>query len=467
MVPVPGEFVEHGQAHRQDVFWHGHPGRDEIPERVTRGLGSEALQQLDVSGLLEAVVLAQGPDEHTSHLAASARTALSTTAQLCRAPPRASHHRPPSRSHGQCAAADDEHRTTFDGECRSDRPGLEAVTSSRRRLARASSASATGASTPRSAATAGSSTLNPLSITARTSTQAVTLHCAGSPRIAAGSGTFALCRAGMPPTQTEAAVDFEPHFSHPATRGAYPTGYLGMFVDTATFVRCTPDKEILMNTHPDETGPGEAVVAASRHLFTSGVMSHAGHANLSARVGPDRFALTTTGMVRDLRPDQVATVDLDGNLLEGSLAPENAEIVSMHAVIYRARVEVGGIIHTHSPAATTFAVANKELPCRAEPLLRFGQAEPVPIVPWGPRGSDVSVRGIAAALNERPTTSAVLLANHGLLVFGADPMAAARLVVAIEEAAEAELAASGIGGAVDFPPGALEQVRASMARVRS
>ncbi|MDA8283459.1 MAG: class II aldolase/adducin family protein [Actinomycetota bacterium] len=222
-----------------------------------------------------------------------------------------------------------------------------------------------------------------------------------------------------------------------------------------------------MNIHPDETGPGEAVVAASRHLFTSGVMSHAGHANLSARVGPDRFALTTTGMVRDLRPDQVATVDLDGNLLEGSLAPENAEIVSMHAVIYRARVEVGGIIHTHSPAATTFAVANKELPCRAEPLLRFGQAEPVPIVPWGPRGSDVSVRGIAAALNERPTTSAVLLANHGLLVFGADPMAAARLVVAIEEAAEAELAASGIGGAVDFPPGALEQVRASMARVRS
>ncbi len=213
VVPVPGEFVEHGQAHRQDVFWHGHPGRDEIPERVTRGLGSEALQQLDVSGLLEAVVLAQGPDEHTSHLAASARTALSTTAQLCRAPPRASHHRPPSRSHGQCAAADDEHRTTFDGECRSDRPGLEAVTSSRRRLARASSASATGASTPRSAATAGSSTLNPLSITARTSTQAVTLHCAGSPRIAAGSGTFALCRAGMPPTQTEAAVDFDAFIS--------------------------------------------------------------------------------------------------------------------------------------------------------------------------------------------------------------------------------------------------------------
>lgn len=223
-----------------------------------------------------------------------------------------------------------------------------------------------------------------------------------------------------------------------------------------------------MTTPADATSPGESLAAAARHLFAAGVMSHAGHANLSGRIGPGRFVLTTTGMVRDLRADQVATVDLNGNVVvDGDLAPENAEIIAMHAVVYRARADIGGIIHTHSPAATAFALANKELPCRAEPLLRFGQAEPIPVVPWGPRGSDVSVRGIAAALDERPTTSAVLLANHGMLAFGADPMAAARLIVAIEEAAEAELAAATIGGAVDFPPGALEQVRASMARVAS
>jgi L-fuculose-phosphate aldolase len=56
----------------------------------------------------------------------------------------------------------------------------------------------------------------------------------------------------------------------------------------------------------------------------------------------------------------------------------------------------------------------------------------------------------------------VLLANHGLLVFGADPMSAAQLVIAIEESAEAELAAAVIGGAADFPAGALDAVRASM-----
>ncbi len=217
----------------------------------------------------------------------------------------------------------------------------------------------------------------------------------------------------------------------------------------------------------DTEGPGQALVGAARHLFAAGVMSHSGHANLSSRVTAGSFALTTTGMVRDLRPDQVATLDLDGRVVTGELAPENAEIVAMHAVVYRARPEVGAIIHTHSPAATTFALAHRELPCRVEPLLRFGQAEPVPVVPWGPRGSDVSVRGIEAVLDERPTTSAVLLANHGLLVFGADPMAAAALVVAIEEAAEAELAAGVLGGGVDFPAGALDQVRRSMARTRS
>lgn len=210
-----------------------------------------------------------------------------------------------------------------------------------------------------------------------------------------------------------------------------------------------------------------SVLAAVELLFTAAVMSHSGHANLSARIDEDTFLLSTSGTVRDLRADQLATVTLAGEVVDGELTADNAEIVDMHAVVYRARPEVGAIIHTHSPAATGFALANQELPCRAEPLLRFGQAQPVPVVPWGPRGSGASVRGIAAVLDAEPTTSAVLLANHGLLAFGPDPVAAARLVVAIEESAEAELAASALGGAVDFPEGALEAVVASMKRVRS
>lgn len=221
---------------------------------------------------------------------------------------------------------------------------------------------------------------------------------------------------------------------------------------------------------PDQLSHGdvrEQILGAVRSLFTAGVMSHSGHGNLSARLDENRFLLTTTGVVRDLRPEQLATVTVAGDVEEGELSPENAEIVAMHGVIYRQRPDVASVIHTHSPAATAFALAHRPLPCRAEPLLRFGQPEAVPVVPWGPRGSDTSVRGIAALLGQGTTTSAVLLANHGLLCFAGDPLATARLVVAIEEAAEAELAASAIGGAVDFPADALVRVRESMARARS
>jgi L-ribulose-5-phosphate 4-epimerase len=208
----------------------------------------------------------------------------------------------------------------------------------------------------------------------------------------------------------------------------------------------------------------EQIVEAAQLLFTAGVMSHSGHANLSARVSDTSFLLTTSGSVRHLDASQLATVSTDGAVLDGSLAAENAEIVSMHAVVYAVRPDLGAIIHTHSPSATAFALAHRELPCRTEPLLRFGQVEPVPVVAWGPRGSNVSVRGIASVLDAAPTTNAALLANHGLLVFGADPLAAARLLIAVEESAEAELAATAIGGGVDFPEGALDAVRASIAR---
>ncbi|MET8537940.1 class II aldolase/adducin family protein [Streptomyces sp. NPDC005065] len=210
----------------------------------------------------------------------------------------------------------------------------------------------------------------------------------------------------------------------------------------------------------------DQLVEAAEKLFAAGVMSHSGHANLSTRLDGERLLLTP-GFVRGLRPEQLATVGFDGQVLEGELQSVSAEIIAMHSAVYKARPHVGAIIHTHSPSATAFAVAHRPLPCRTEPMLRFGQAEDVPVVPWGPRGSDVSVRGIADVLERCPTTAAVLLANHGLLVFGPDSAATAHLVVAIEESAEAEIAAAAIGGAVDFPPGAQEAVRAAIARARS
>jgi Class II Aldolase and Adducin N-terminal domain len=107
--------------------------------------------------------------------------------------------------------------------------------------------------------------------------------------------------------------------------------------------------------------------------------------------------LTVEGQVRDLGPDRLALVRLDGTVFEGTLDPGSAEIIAMHSEVYKARPEVDGIIRTHSPRLLAFAMAGRPLPDRYEALLRFGPAEDVPVVPWAPRGSERSVGGIIDA----------------------------------------------------------------------
>jgi L-fuculose-phosphate aldolase len=211
----------------------------------------------------------------------------------------------------------------------------------------------------------------------------------------------------------------------------------------------------------------DALVTAVKRLFAAGVMSHSGHGNLSARLPDERMLLTATGVLAGITADDFAVVGFDGTEHDGNLQSGSREIVGMHAVVYRERPEVGAVIHTHSPAVTGFAVAGRALPCRYEALLRFGQASDVPVVPWAPRGSPESVAGIAEALRADPRTSAVMLGNHGLLAFGPGPSAAADLVIALEEGAEAEWRAAALGGSAPLPPDALEAVLHSISAAAS
>ena len=208
------------------------------------------------------------------------------------------------------------------------------------------------------------------------------------------------------------------------------------------------------------------ILDAIELLFNNDVMSRSGHANLSARLDEQRIVMTAGGTVRNLTPEQFAVVTLDGQVEQGKLDPTNMEIVRMHTEVYRVRPDVQAVIHTHSPHVTAFALANVPLPARYEALLRFGQAETIPVVPWAPRGSDASVRGIVDILSTSTTTQAVLLGNHGLLAFGSSPIAVAAFITIMEEAAEMELEAQSLGGAKNLPADALEEIRRSMQRVK-
>ena len=207
----------------------------------------------------------------------------------------------------------------------------------------------------------------------------------------------------------------------------------------------------------------QAILASADLLVRSGVLSHSNHGNSSVRL-PDGQSMLITGVssLFGQTPETLVVLDLDGNVLEGSLASTSAEIVSMHAVVYKQRSDVGAVIHTHSPMVSTYALAHQPMPIHYEGLLRQGVSEDIPVAAWGPRGSRESVSNIEDALRAHPNASAVLLANHGLLAFGRDSGRAAHLIISLEEAAEMMLLAERLGGSKPFPPGALQQVRDRM-----
>ena len=192
------------------------------------------------------------------------------------------------------------------------------------------------------------------------------------------------------------------------------------------------------------------VVDAARRVVASGAISANGHGNVSLRLpGAQEMYFTAAPSLRDHPASAVVRVGLDGTLLEGELPPIQRAVVAMHTAMYLDHPDVGCVLHTHSPYATAYAVAGRPIGCWVEAMAMFGLPSGVPVAAYGPRGSDEAVANIRAAVVHG--TPAVLLANHGVLVFHRTPDLAILVGGVVEEAAQAGINASTIGGAVEVP----------------
>jgi L-ribulose-5-phosphate 4-epimerase len=192
----------------------------------------------------------------------------------------------------------------------------------------------------------------------------------------------------------------------------------------------------------------DQVIEVAGRVVASGAISANGHGNVSLRAaGEDEIYFTGGPSLRGHRPEAVARVGLDGTLREGQLPPIQAAVVAMHTAMY-GQSEVGCVIHTHSPFATAYAVARQPIGCWIEALAMFGLPAGVPVAGYGPRGSEQAVANIRAAVV--PGVPAVLLANHGVLVFHRTPELAVLVGGVVEEAAQAGINAAGLGGAVEI-----------------
>lgn len=155
----------------------------------------------------------------------------------------------------------------------------------------------------------------------------------------------------------------------------------------------------------------EQVARQARRLAAEGmVLGTAG--NVSARDG-DLVAITPTGArLAEVRAEQVTVIDLDGGVVDGTLAPTSE--LDLHLGVYR-RFRAGAVVHTHASMATAVSLVLDELPCVHYQLMELGGT--VRVAPYRTFGTPELAEAVLDALDGR---AAALMANHGALTHGAD-----------------------------------------------
>ena len=153
--------------------------------------------------------------------------------------------------------------------------------------------------------------------------------------------------------------------------------------------------------------------------------------NVSARDSQSGLVVIKPSGIRyeDLRSSDMVVVDLDGKVMEGDLLPSSD--TASHLYIYRARPDVGGVVHTHSRYATAFAAVGMSIPCVLTAMAdEFGG--PIPCGGFALIGGDEIGKIVVETIGNSP---AVLLKNHGVFTIGKTPLTAVKAAVMTEDVA--------------------------------
>lgn len=141
-----------------------------------------------------------------------------------------------------------------------------------------------------------------------------------------------------------------------------------------------------------------------------------------------------------MRATDLVVTDLSGQIVEGQLRPSSD--LATHLVLYNAFTDVGGICHTHSEYATSWAQARRPIPCFGTTHADYFHG-PVPVTEVM---SDQAItseyerntgQAILRAFQQIDYSEipAVLVANHGPFTWGPDAKTAAHHAVVLETVA--------------------------------
>ena len=156
------------------------------------------------------------------------------------------------------------------------------------------------------------------------------------------------------------------------------------------------------------------------------------------------FVIKPSGVDYDeLVPENMVVMDLDGNRVEGNYKPSSD--TATHLELYKAFPAIGGIVHTHSSYATSWAQAGRSIPCYGTthadyiygevPCLRCLNKEEIEEA-YEENTGHLIVSEFKRLNKDPMAIPAVLCKNHGPFAWGKNAMDAVHNAVVLEEVAK-------------------------------
>src|SRR5260221_5993868 len=187
------------------------------------------------------------------------------------------------------------------------------------------------------------------------------------------------------------------------------------------------DTGVANGTPSAEQAAREQLVACGGDLLARGLLSQTS-GNLSIRLPGDQILITPSSMDYDLiEPSDIVLIRLDGSVVSGERKPSSDP--PLHCLVYTERPDVGAIVHTHSPYATTLAVLGLPIPAVHYMIAMAGTNE-IAVAEYATFGTPELARNVRNAF--AAPARAALMANHGLVAGAGSLKEAASVAEAVE-----------------------------------